>query len=159
MAGKSSGPHRWAEDDLYIPTPRNPIADAYTGPTPEQSFILHTRLDEERLDKFYVMFEINQTWDWNEYWTNNKYPDDEEYKTSCQPAVVYSVLIDLNDPQEEYEMRIIGRSHESGANGELYDDINEKIYINAEYEWAYMSNTYYLDGFVNSAMGGIGMRF
>ena len=113
-----------AEDELYIPSPRNPVADAYTGPTPEKNFILHTRLDSTGLKRFQVLFEINQTWDWNEYWTNNKFPDDEEYKTSCQPAVVYSTFIDLNNPKDEYLMQIIGRSHESGANGELYDDLN-----------------------------------
>jgi hypothetical protein len=112
-----------ADDGLYLPTPEDPIADAYTGPTPEKSFILHTRLDDAGLQKFRILFEINQTWDWNEYWTNNKYPDDEEYKTSCQPAVVYATTVDLNDPQTEYQMVIIGRSHHSGANGELYTDI------------------------------------
>lgn len=120
------GHHRGiqADDGLYIPTPEDPIADAYSGPTPEKSFILHTRLDEPGLRQFKVLFEINQTWDWNEYWTNNKFPDDEEYKTSCQPAVVYATTIDLDEPQPEYQMEIIGRSHHSGANGELYDDIH-----------------------------------
>jgi hypothetical protein len=112
-----------AEDGLYVPSPANPVADAYTGPTPGKSFILNTKLDEPGLRKFHVLFEINQTWDWNEYWTNNKYPDDEEYKTSCQPALVYSANIDLDNPQEEYVMKVIGHSHHSGANGELFNDI------------------------------------
>jgi len=111
------------ENGLYLPTPTNPIVDAYTGPTPDKSFILNTRLDEPGLTKFNVLFEINQTWDWNEYWTNNKYPEDEEYKTSCQPALVYSVAIDLDSPEQEYVMEIIGRSHHSGADGKLYDDV------------------------------------
>lgn len=37
--------------------------------------------------------------------------------------------------------------------------INEKVFINIEYEWAYMSNAYYKDGFVNSIMAGIGFKF
>jgi hypothetical protein len=37
--------------------------------------------------------------------------------------------------------------------------INEKLFINVEYEWAYLSNTSYSDGFVNSIMGGLGFRF
>jgi hypothetical protein len=36
---------------------------------------------------------------------------------------------------------------------------NEKLFINIEYEWAYLSNAYYRDGFVNSIMAGIGMKF
>jgi len=35
----------------------------------------------------------------------------------------------------------------------------EKFFINAEYEWAYMSNSFYKDGFVNSFMVGLGMKF
>ena len=111
------------ETGLYLPTPTNPVVDAYTGPTPDKSFILNTRLDESGLKKFNVLFEINQTWDWNEYWTNNKYPEDEDYKTSCQPALVYSVAIDMDNPKEKYVMEAIGRSHHSGANGELFTDL------------------------------------
>ena len=121
---------RWAhqrgiksETGLYIPTPTNPVLDAYTGPTPGQSFVLHTRLDEPGIKKFRVIFEINQTWDWNEFWTNNKYPEDEEYKTSCQPALVYYTTVDLENPKEEYVMEVLGRSHHSGASGELYTDL------------------------------------
>jgi hypothetical protein len=121
---------RWAhqrgiksEKGLYLPTPTNPVPDAYTGPTPPKSFTLHTRLDEAGIRKFRVLFEINQTWDWNEFWTNNKYPDDEEYKTSCQPALVYYTSIDLDNPKDEYVMEILGRSHHSGASGELFNDL------------------------------------
>jgi len=111
------------EHGLYLPTPSSPVPDAYTGPTPEISFILNTRLDEPGLTKFNVLFEINQTWDWNEFWTNNKFPEDEEYKTSCQPALVYSTSIDLERPESEYVMEVIGRSHHSGTDGKLYDDV------------------------------------
>jgi len=111
------------EQGLYLPTPTNPVPDAYTGPTPGQSFILSTKLDEHMEGSFRVLFEINQTWDWNEYWTNNKYPDDQEYKTSCQPALVYAVTIDPSDSGEEYPMELIGRSHHSGATGELFHDL------------------------------------
>ena len=112
-----------AEDGLYLPTPIDPVVDAYTGPTPGKSFILHTRLNEPVDGKLRVLFEINQTWDWNEFWTNDKYPEDEEYKTSCQPALVYMATIDLKNPEAEYAMDIIGRSHYSGATGELYNDL------------------------------------
>jgi hypothetical protein len=38
-------------------------------------------------------------------------------------------------------------------------NLGEKLFLSAEYEWAYMSNSYYRDGFINSALGGIGIRF
>ena len=111
------------EQGYYLPTPTNPVPDAYTGPTPGQSFVLHTKLDEPGMERFNVLIEINQPWDWNEYWTNNKFQEDEEYKTSCQPALVYSASIDLDNLQKAYEMKAIGRSHHSGASGELFFDL------------------------------------
>jgi hypothetical protein len=36
---------------------------------------------------------------------------------------------------------------------------NEKMFISLEYEWDYLSNTAYVDGFVNSAMVGVGVIF
>jgi hypothetical protein len=46
-----------------------------------------------------------------------------------------------------------------GAGAGLMKTINKKIFINAEYEWAYLSNTSYRDGFINTIMGGIGFKF
>jgi hypothetical protein len=70
------------------------------------------------------LFEINQSWDWNEYWTNSKFPDDEQYKTSSQPALIYEAIIDLNSGNKEYEMQAIGHSHYSGKDGNLYTDLS-----------------------------------
>jgi hypothetical protein len=36
---------------------------------------------------------------------------------------------------------------------------NEKMFINAEYEIAYASNSWYKDGWMNTAMAGVGFRF
>lgn len=111
-----------ATDGLYLPTPDQPIPDAYTGATPKNDFELVTRLDTDGLQVFNILFEINQPWDWNEYWSNAKYPDDYEYKTSSQPALVYQAKIDLNSGKKKYEMKLIGHSHYSGKKGELYED-------------------------------------
>ncbi len=45
----------------------------------------------------------------------------------------------------------------AGLGGTL--NINEKVFLQAEYEWAYMSNSYYVDGFVNSITAGLGFKF
>lgn len=54
-------------------------------------------------------------------------------------------------------------SNDSGFYGGLglggMKTFNEKFFINAEYEWAYMSNSFYKDGFMNSFMLGVGVRF
>lgn len=111
-----------AEDGLYLPTPDKPVPDAYTGATPKSDFDLKTRLDKDGQKVFNILFEINQPWDWNEYWSNAKYPDDYEYKSSSQPALVYQATIDLNAEKKKYEMQLIGHSHYSGKTGELFED-------------------------------------
>ncbi len=46
-----------------------------------------------------------------------------------------------------------------GAGAGLMLMLGETMFVNAEYEWAYLSNSYYRDGFMNSVMGGVGFRF
>jgi hypothetical protein len=113
-----------ASDGLYIPEPGNPVPDAYSGATPTQSFVLNAKADKELPEVFRVLFEINQNWDWNEYWTNDKFPDDENYKMSCQPALVYETVIDTRKQEQDYSMKPIGHSHYSGKTGELFSDLN-----------------------------------
>lgn len=113
-----------AKDGLYIPTADDPMPDAVTGATPPGDFILNTRTSSVYPDVFKVLFEINQTWDWNEYWTNNKYPGNDEYKTSCQPALVYSATLHPRDAGSEVELKLIGHSHYSGENGNLFTDLS-----------------------------------
>jgi len=113
-----------ASDGLYLPTPDEPIADAYSGATPAANFILQTMTDTVQNSKFRVLMEINQSWDWNDYWTNNRFPDDADYKTSSQPALVYSVIIDPESDKDEYIMQPIGHSHYSGEDGGLNSDLS-----------------------------------
>jgi len=108
----------------YLPDVENPVADAYTGPTPPGDFLLNTHVEMPGLKKFAVYLEINQTWDWNEFWTNAKYPDDTEYKTSCQPALVYMADLNLDSGVKEYTLKVIGHSHYSGLTGELFTDLS-----------------------------------
>jgi hypothetical protein len=112
-----------AADGLYLPTPDNPVPDAYTGATPPGNFILHTQTDESLSGKVNILLEINQSWDWNNFWTNDKFPDETEYKTSSQPSLVYSVTVDFSDIGADYIMKPIGHGHYSGKDGDLYTDL------------------------------------
>ncbi len=111
------------EDGSYVPSIGNPVADAYTGATPPGDFSLSVRFDKDPPRRFRILFEINQTWDWNEFWTNNKYPDDDEYKTSCQPALVYMATVDMDDGVSAYSLEPVGHSHFAGRTGELFTDL------------------------------------
>ncbi len=112
------------DDGLYLPTKNNPMPDAITGPTPKSSFRLLTQTPHNELRQFRVLFEINQSWDWNHYWHNNKYPDDTDYKTSSQPALVYETMVDLDAQSQVFELKPIGHSHWSGKTGELFTDLS-----------------------------------
>ncbi|PLW95828.1 MAG: hypothetical protein C0593_13240 [Marinilabiliales bacterium] len=113
-----------ANDGLYLPTTTDPLPDAYSGATPKGDFILNTKADEPIDGKFRVLFESNQSWDWNEYWTNNKYPEDVEYKTSSQPSVIYAVTVDPASDVKEYTLNPVGHGHYAGADGVLYTDLS-----------------------------------
>lgn len=43
-----------------------------------------------------------------------------------------------------------------GLGAGVMKTFNQKMIVNVEYEWAYLSNSYYSDGFMNSIMVGVG---
>jgi hypothetical protein len=106
-----------------LPDPDNPLPDAYTGATPPASFNMLAETKESLPDRFKVLTEVNQPWDWNRYWTNDKYENEAEYRTSAQPALIYAVEVDLNEPQNIYYLNPIGHSHYSGADGKHYSNL------------------------------------
>ncbi|MDD2196937.1 MAG: hypothetical protein PHW91_07080 [Bacteroidales bacterium] len=112
-----------APDGLFLPTPKDPLPDAITGATPTNSFTINTKINADT-EYVKIFMEINQTWDWNHYWHNNLYPDDDDYKTSCQPALVYMAKVKLSENGSIHEMVPIGHSHPSGKTGELFPDIS-----------------------------------
>ncbi len=112
-----------APDGLYLPSSQNPLPDAITGATPRSSFVINSSVRND-LRKFKIYMEINQTWDWNKHWHNNLFPDDEEYKTSCQPALVYMAEVDLSQPNKRFVLQPVGHSHPSGKTGELFKDLS-----------------------------------
>jgi hypothetical protein len=113
-----------ADDGYYIPTPENPMPDAVSGPTPPGNFTMTSKSSVKPPSVFKLLLEINQPWDWNEYWTNTRFPDDVNYMTSSQPAVVYEAVIDINSGQKEFVMVPVGHSHYSGLDGSLTADLS-----------------------------------
>jgi hypothetical protein len=112
-------------DGLYIPTPETPMPDAIAGATPRKDFRLVVAPVTPNFPRiFHLLMEINQSWDWNSYWTNDKFPDEPEYKTSSQPSVVYSAFVNLDDATVKYSLNPIGHGHYSGKTGELFTDLS-----------------------------------
>jgi len=111
-------------DSGIIPDQNHPIIDAYTGATPKNDFILKTKSNEKTNKKFRLIIEINQPWDSNNFWHNAKFPNEKEYKISCQPSLIYAVTIDPNNPMDEYTLNPIGHGHYAGLNGNLFTDLS-----------------------------------
>ncbi|NPD45322.1 MULTISPECIES: hypothetical protein [unclassified Lentimicrobium] len=104
-----------------IPSPEQPFVDAYTGATPEQNFEIKT--SSMNLDKKYRIFlEVNQSWDWNSFWTNNKYPENKAYQHSAQPSIVYAV--EINSASESFFLNPIGHGDAKGESGKLFTNLN-----------------------------------
>jgi hypothetical protein len=112
-----------APDGLFIPSPETAIPDALTSATPRSNFTLETATSYTNRKNFRVLLEINQAWDANEFWTNNKFEGDMNYFGSLQPALVYAVTVHQESKEAEYHLNPIGHSHPTGANGELFTDI------------------------------------
>ncbi len=113
-----------ADDGLYAPSPETAVPDAISGATPKGDVMLETGSKVADYQKFRVLMEINQPWDSNDFWTNNKYPVDPDYNTSLQPSLVYAVTIDPRNPGTKYFLNPIGHGHPSGKTGELFTDLS-----------------------------------
>jgi hypothetical protein len=112
-----------APDGLYIPSADNPLPDALTSATPKGNFRLQTALSDLTSGKFRILLEINQPWDSNKFWTNDKFPGDLNYFGSLQPSVIYAATIDVSAAGEPVFLNPIGHGHPSGSNGQLITDL------------------------------------
>ena len=110
------------KDAILVPQKAFPFVDGHSGATPKADFLLNTQLPEFK--KVRVLLEVNQTWDWNRFWSNNLYPGNRDYINSAQPSVVYAVTVDLENPMNRYVMNPIGHGHYSGEDGKLYTDLS-----------------------------------
>jgi len=112
-----------APDGLYTPSPETAVPDAISGATPKYSFTLKTGTKSDGKNAFRVLAEVNQPWDSNEYWSNDKITGDFNYNTSLQPALVYAATVSPESNGIKLYLNPIGHSHPTGATGELFTDL------------------------------------
>lgn len=105
---------------VLVPTPDHPYVDAFSGATPKADFSINSII--EKIDNTRILMEVNQPWDWNDFWTNDKYPQSESYKHSAQPSVVYAVNLNYDDTV--YYLNPIGHGDPRGLTGKLYTDLS-----------------------------------
>ena len=117
-------------DGYYLPVGGNQDddLDGYTGATPFNDFMLNTKLQQREKPAVRIFLEVNQSYDWNEYYNQNRFPGDEVYSGSGkvgQPAIVYSAEIFLKEgSKQSYFLEPVGHSHHSGETGELFADLS-----------------------------------
>lgn len=119
-----------ASDGLFIPLNKTPDLDAVSGATPTSNFIIKSKSNFNNLNNYKILVEINQSYDWNEYYTKDKFPDDKIYSGSGQvgqPSLVYATEIRNNKSKSTTHkvMNLIGHGHHSGKDGKIYKDVSQ----------------------------------
>ncbi|WP_394204707.1 DUF4405 domain-containing protein [Shewanella waksmanii] len=102
------------------------VADAYSGATMDSHFIYRSALNQPLSGQYRLRMELNQSFDFNEYYSSDRFPDDEIYSGSgfsAQPSIVYEAIIDLDSKDEFVSMKRVGRGHHSGRDGQIYTDL------------------------------------
>lgn len=118
-----------AADGLMIPLGKTPDLDGYTGATPLEDFLIESSFRTENDPIIHIYFEVNQSYDWNDYYSEDRFPNDSIYTISGQsgqPSLVYKAEVDLSklDVQSEFFMTPVGHGHHSGKDGTLYSDLS-----------------------------------
>lgn len=119
-----------AADGLFMPLNNGQDLDAVSGATPTGNFIINSKSDLKGLENFKILLEVNQSYDWNEFFTEHKFPEDPIYSGSGQvgqPSLIYESIVqskDLNMKAYKF-MNLVGHGHHSGKNGNLYTDLSK----------------------------------
>lgn len=116
-----------SEKGNAVPTGKNIVPDGYSGATLTENTLLNTITSSKLPDQFLVKMEINHSFDWNEFYTSNRYPDDPIYSGNGkvgQPSLIYQTKIDRSKGRY-FAMELVGRGHHSGRNGNIYTDLSE----------------------------------
>lgn len=112
-------------DGYFVPLKNNSDLDGVSGATPQSDYQIS--LSAPRMGQYRLLLEVNRPYDFNEYYSRDRFPEDPIYSgdgSSGQPSLIYEAVIDSKVPGQ-YLLSLIGRGHHSGANGELYSELNE----------------------------------
>ena len=114
-----------ASDGLYTPDPHNSDLDGITAATPKVDY--QVKMNAPRMGRFKLMVEVNRSYDFNEYYSKARFPDDAVYSgtgSSGQPSLIYETEIDSESPTQ-YLLNLVGHGHHSGQDGVLYEDLDK----------------------------------
>ncbi|GLR72220.1 hypothetical protein GCM10007852_31280 [Agaribacter marinus] len=102
--------------------------DGLTGATASNSFIYLGNSKQALPQNVKLKLEINQSFDFNEYYSSDRFPDDPVYSGngfSGQPSLIYETTINSDSNRSIYVLELVGHGHHSGKTGELYKDLSK----------------------------------
>ena len=115
-----------AKDGLYVPDKNQAIPDGLSGATPTSNWVLNSQLNSSGLDSVRVFLEINQSFDWNEFYHPAAFQDDPVYSGPGkvgQPALVYGTEVLALQNSSITQMHLLGRAHHSGKDGLIRQEL------------------------------------
>ncbi|WP_272150193.1 hypothetical protein [Tenacibaculum aiptasiae] len=117
-------------DGLYILLENSADLDAVSGATPTSNFIINSKANINSNNDYRVLMEINQSYDWNDYYSKTRFPNDSIYSGSGQvgqPSLIYASIVKNSQLSTTTHkiMNLIGHGHYSGKNGQLYKDLSK----------------------------------
>lgn len=111
-------------DGLYTPDQHNSDLDAIASATPKVDY--QVTMSAPRMGRYKLMIEVNRTYDFNEYYSKTRFPDDAIYSgsgSSGQPSLIYESIIDSQTPGQHL-FNLVGHGHHSGRDGSLYSELD-----------------------------------
>ena len=92
------------------------------------NFIYSIKLNDKLSGQYRIRFEVNHSFDYNEYYSSDRFPDDPIYSGdgfTAQPSIIYQAIIDFDKPNQLLQMELVGHGHHSGQTGEIYADMSK----------------------------------
>lgn len=110
-------------DGLFVPLHHHGDLDGITAATPGNDY--QVSLNAPQMGRYKLFVEVNRSYDFNEYYHINRFPEDPVYSgsgSSGQPSLIYEAVLDSHK-QGQYLLKMIGHGHYSGATGQLYPEL------------------------------------
>lgn len=111
-------------DGLYTPDQHNSDLDGIAAATPKVDY--QVTMSAPRMGRYKLMVEVNRTYDFNDYYSKARFPDDAIYSgtgSSGQPSLIYEAIIDSQQPGQHL-FNLVGHGHHSGRDGSLYTELD-----------------------------------
>ncbi|BBN82202.1 hypothetical protein PA25_21870 [Pseudoalteromonas sp. A25] len=116
-----------ASNGYFLPTDNKLVVDGFSGATMTDNFIYSIQLSNALTGKYRIRFEINHSFDYNSYYSSDRFPDDPIYSGdgyTAQPSLIYQAELDFDQPNKLQQMQLIGHGHHSGKNGNVHSDLS-----------------------------------